>query len=46
MRCVAFSPDCKGAVTASEDHTVKLWNLDVRFHMQVGGVSSKWSSAQ
>jgi len=31
---VALNPDGTRAVTASKDGTLRLWNLDVRYHMQ------------
>ena len=30
---VAFSPDNKRAVTASKDGTMRVWNIDVRYHL-------------
>jgi WD40 repeat protein len=44
--CVSFSPDSKRVVSASEDGTLRVWNIDVRYHMsedpkvllKVGGV--------
>lgn len=31
MAAVAFRPDGKRAVTASNDHSLRIWNLDVRY---------------
>lgn len=33
---IAFSPDGKKAVTASEDGTLRIWNIDVRYSLQEG----------
>lgn len=30
---VSFSPDSKRVVTASEDGTLRVWNIEVRYHM-------------
>mmetsp|Transcript_5000 Transcript_5000/g.10801 ORF Transcript_5000/g.10801 Transcript_5000/m.10801 type:complete len:454 (+) Transcript_5000:147-1508(+) len=30
---VAFSPDNKRAVTVSKDNTLRVWNIDVRYHL-------------
>lgn len=34
VTAVAFRPDGKRAVTASNDHTLRIWNLDVRYLQQ------------
>ena len=34
ITAVDFSPDSRAAVTASEDGTLRTWNIDVRYHMQ------------
>jgi WD40 repeat protein len=31
--CASFSPDSKRMVTASEDGTLRVWNIDVRYAM-------------
>lgn len=31
VAAVAFRPDGKRAVTASNDHSLRIWNLDVRY---------------
>lgn len=33
VTCLAFSPDCNKAATASKDGTWAVWNLAVRYHM-------------
>lgn len=33
--CAAISPDGSRAATASEDGTLRLWRLDVRYQLQV-----------
>ncbi len=34
VMCVAFSPDSKRCVTASKDGTLRVWNIDVRYHLE------------
>lgn len=34
VSAVAFSPDGRRAVTASQDHSLRVWNLDVRYQQQ------------
>lgn len=31
---MAFSPDARRAVTASQDHSLRVWKLDVRYRQQ------------
>jgi WD40 repeat protein len=31
VSAVAFSPDGRKAVTASQDHSLRVWNLSVRY---------------
>ncbi len=34
MAAVAFRPDGKRAVTVSNDHSLRIWNLAVRYHQR------------
>ena len=42
MMCAAISPDGTRAATASEDGTLRVWKLDVRYALQVGGAFEGW----
>ena len=33
VHCLDFSPDLSKAVTASGDGLLKVWNINVRYHM-------------
>lgn len=33
VMAVAFSPDNKRAITVSKDNTMRIWNIDVRYHL-------------
>jgi WD40 repeat protein len=33
VAAVSFSPDARRAVTVSKDGTLRVWNIDVRYHL-------------